>query len=61
MPVLVIAIVFLLLFLIMGVMSVSAVISERRFDQEVHDYKIGTGISVVETPRAGVKRAGAVR
>jgi hypothetical protein len=45
MPVLIIAIAFLVLFLIMGVMSVSAVASEHRFQREVDDYKRATGIS----------------
>ncbi len=45
MPVLIIAVVFLLLFLIMGVMSVSAVASEHRFQREVDDYKRATGIA----------------
>ena len=44
MPVLIIAVVFLVLFLIMGVMSVSAVASEHRFQREVDEYKRATGI-----------------
>jgi Na+-transporting methylmalonyl-CoA/oxaloacetate decarboxylase gamma subunit len=46
MPVLIIAVVFLILFLIMGVMSVSAVASEHRFQREVDDYKRATGIAI---------------
>lgn len=44
MPVLIIAVVFLILFFIMGVMSVSAVASEHRFQREVDEYKRATGI-----------------
>jgi Na+-transporting methylmalonyl-CoA/oxaloacetate decarboxylase gamma subunit len=60
MPVLIIAVVFLVLFLIMGVMSVSAIISERRFEREVEDYKIITGVPQTEKPVAAAKavRAG---
>ncbi|MGA2990673.1 MAG: hypothetical protein ABSD88_09380 [Candidatus Korobacteraceae bacterium] len=61
MPVLIIAIVFLVLFLIMGAMSLSAIISERRFEREVEDYKIVTGIPAAEKPAetARTKTAGA--
>lgn len=45
MPVLIIAVAFLVLFFIMGVMSVTAVASEHRFQREVDDYKRATGIS----------------
>jgi Na+-transporting methylmalonyl-CoA/oxaloacetate decarboxylase gamma subunit len=45
MPVLIIGVVFLVLFLIMGVMSLSAVTSEHRFQREVDEYKRATGIS----------------
>jgi Na+-transporting methylmalonyl-CoA/oxaloacetate decarboxylase gamma subunit len=45
MPVLIIAVVFLVLFFIMGVMAVTAVASERRFQREVDDYKRASGIS----------------
>ena len=44
MPVLIIGVVFLALFLIMGVMSLSAVASEHRFQREVDEYKRATGI-----------------
>jgi hypothetical protein len=43
MPVLIIAVVFLGLFFVMGVMAVSAVASERRFQREVDDYKRPSG------------------
>jgi hypothetical protein len=44
MPVLIIAAGFLVLFFIMGVMSVSAVASEHRLQREIDDYKKATGI-----------------
>ncbi len=50
MPVLIIGIGFLVLFLIMGVMSLTAVASEHRFQREADDYKRITG---VPTERAG--------
>ena len=53
MPVLIIAVAFLVLFLIMGVMSISAVISERRFEREVQDYKIVTGITAEKSNEIG--------
>ena len=45
MPVLIIGVAFLVLFLIMGVMCVSAVASEHRFQREVDEYKRATGVS----------------
>ena len=45
MPVLIIGIGFLVLFLIMGVMSLTAVASEHRYQREVDDYKRATGVS----------------
>jgi Na+-transporting methylmalonyl-CoA/oxaloacetate decarboxylase gamma subunit len=62
MPVLIIAVVFLVLFLIMGAMSISAVISERRFEREVEDYKIITGVPPADkaetNPAAKIAGAG---
>jgi Na+-transporting methylmalonyl-CoA/oxaloacetate decarboxylase gamma subunit len=49
MPVLIIGVVFLVLFLIMGVMSLSAVASEHRFQREVDEYKRATGIPTNRT------------
>lgn len=63
MPVLIIAVAFLVVFLIMGAMSISAVISERRFEREVEDYKIVTGIPSADKPgeAPGTKTATAGR
>jgi Na+-transporting methylmalonyl-CoA/oxaloacetate decarboxylase gamma subunit len=62
MPVLIIGVVFLVLFLIMGVMCVSAVASEHRFQREVDEYKRVTGISTDAANRAvGLKSAAAGR
>jgi Na+-transporting methylmalonyl-CoA/oxaloacetate decarboxylase gamma subunit len=57
MPVLIIAVVFLVLFLIMGAMSLSAIISERRFEREVQDYKIVTGIPAEKSAEAAGTKA----
>jgi len=43
MPVLIIAVVFLALFFIMGVMAVTAVASERRYQREVDDFQRPSG------------------
>jgi len=58
MPVLIIAVVSLVLFLIMGAMCVSAVLSERRFERQLEDYK--TAIPVVQAANevASTKSAG---
>jgi hypothetical protein len=62
MPVLIIGVVFLILFLIMGVMSVSAVASEHRFQREVDEYKRTTGISTDGTNKTvGLNSAAAGR
>lgn len=62
MPVLIIGVVFLVLFLIMGVMSVSAVASEHRFQREVDEYKRATGISTDGTNKTvGLNSAAAGR
>jgi hypothetical protein len=61
MPVLIIGIGFLVLFLIMGVMSLTAVASEHRFQREVDDYKRITGVSTErasESVRANSVAAG---
>lgn len=55
MPVLIIAVVFLLLFLIMGAMSVSAVLSERRFDRQPPELRTPDS----SKPSATARRAGA--
>lgn len=49
MPVLIIGIGFLVLFLIMGVMSLTAVASEHRFQREADDYKRITSVSTEST------------
>jgi hypothetical protein len=51
MPVLVIAVVFLLLFLVMGAMSLSAVISERRYSRRAEKSVADTSLNL-EKPRA---------
>ena len=56
MPVLVIAAVSLALFLIMGAMCVSAVLSERRFEREVEDYKTAKPKDVASAKAAGAGR-----
>jgi Na+-transporting methylmalonyl-CoA/oxaloacetate decarboxylase gamma subunit len=56
MPILVIAVVSLVLFLIMGAMCVSAVLSERRFEREVQSYK--TAPPAKEVPGVRAARAG---
>ncbi len=62
MPVLIIGVVFLVLFLIMGVMSLTAVASEHRFQREVDEYKRATGIPTNgNNETAGLKSAAAGR
>jgi hypothetical protein len=61
MPVLIIAVVFLILFLIMGVMSVTAVASEHRFQREVDEYKRVTGISTDRPKHVAVNSVAAGR
>ena len=62
MPVLIIAVAFLVLFLIMGVMGVTAVASEHRFQREVDEYKRATGASTEQTSKAvNLKSAAAGR
>ena len=60
MPILVIAVISLVLFLIMGAMCISAVVSERRFEREVQSYKTATPVTQAakEVPGARAARAG---
>jgi hypothetical protein len=62
MPVLIIAVAFLVLFLIMGVMGVTAVASEHRFQREADDYKRAAGVPTEQTSKAvNLKSAAAGR
>lgn len=61
MPVLIIAVGFLLLFFIMGIMAVSAVASERRFQREVDEYKRAPGPADRAKEPVGLKSVAAGR
>jgi len=61
MPVLIIAVVSLVLFLIMGAMCISAVLSERRFERQVEDYKTAMPVVPAGNEVASAKGAGVGR
>lgn len=60
MPVLVIAVLCLVLFLIMGAMCLSAVVSEHRFARSLENYEQATGLNP-EQPTVRVSSAAAGR